>query len=177
MSTVLNTKQEERIQAIVKSGAYASTESALDAALLQLKSHNSVAEKRYLKHLSWERESNQHLYYPFWILFAGGFLYSFHVQTPPPNCLMSWGIIALRLLAVAGSIVNFLMQYQANESLGQTHQVLLKRDRGQPDYKVHKILAARSDSRVRCLEPSLHVLAVAFLLLALCLSFGAYPPW
>src|ERR1700692_527939 len=74
---------------------------------------------KYTDYLAWERDALNRLYYGFWVLFMAGFVYSLHI----PKCLNHphiefWTVLLFRALSIAGTMVNFLMQYHAVGSLG-----------------------------------------------------------
>ncbi len=69
--------------------------------------------------LKWDREAYAKLYYPLWILFMGGFVFSLSTDRyhgPIPAYIV--GLIYLfRILAVAGTALNFYVQRLALEVL------------------------------------------------------------
>lgn len=69
--------------------------------------------------LMWDREAYAKLYYPLWILFIGGFVFSLSTDKyhgPIPAYLA--GLIYLfRILALAGTALNFYVQHLALEVL------------------------------------------------------------
>jgi hypothetical protein len=67
-------------------------------------------ELELFKAMAWERDALHRLYYPFWILFMGGFVLSLRVPFHWCVCLNSVLLVVFRFLAVLGTALNFLSQ-------------------------------------------------------------------
>jgi hypothetical protein len=93
----------------------------------------------------WGREISGKLYYPLWILFMGGFVLSL----APPDKTYSLAahahlIHTFRLLAILGSILNFLMQSVSINSTRLTGQMIMALDRYRIDISKGNIDSAES---------------------------------
>lgn len=149
-------------------------------------------QKDHADYLQWERDANMRLYYPLWILFIGGF--AFQYQHPPATCgcLAASLVCAFRLLAIAGTVLNFILQNcgidsvsHANRYLFYEKQIRCKQldsnlsdeERRDAIEKLQKQLKEENDATVKCdrwakrLEPALIIVAGLFLIVALVLSF------
>ena len=87
--------------------------------------------------LQWDREINGKLYYALWILFMGGFVLSIGYSNQPDlfsNCLIRPLLHAFRLLAVIGSVLNFLFQSRAIDAVRHARALSIQMD-------LHKALA------------------------------------
>jgi hypothetical protein len=129
------------------------------------------------KYLAWERDAINRLYYGLWVVFLGGFVLSLHVVAYRQSCLVIVLLIVFRLLAIAGTAVNFFMQHQAIGSLSSIKAAL--------DYAAfnHEISAgtelkkARESERIVAgCEKLLQIIAGAFLLIAFAGSFLVHLP-
>jgi hypothetical protein len=81
----------------------------------------SMAErmKQHSRFLEWDREINGKLYYALWIVFMGGFALSINSTvafSTPTSCTL-WLLRAFRVLAVAGSVLNFVLQSKAIDAV------------------------------------------------------------
>jgi len=149
-------------------------------------------EEAYAKYLEWNRENNGRLYYVLWILFLGGFVYTLQLR-PVAGCLQHLGLALFRLLAITGTVLNFLYQENAIDSLGKLREQLKEDDS-------HKSCSGAHDCGPQCLtEPhyanarsrqcdaerlgrggnilqvSLRSVTYAYLAFALVLSFLLFP--
>ncbi|MBI3895889.1 MAG: hypothetical protein HY313_08135 [Acidobacteria bacterium] len=136
------------------------------------------SEDRYSKYLSLERDALNRLYYAFWIMFVGGLVYSFHIPTTQYPHLVFYLVLAFRVLAVVGTGINFIMQYHAIASVGHIQVFnFLKGQQGKElEAAKRAIQAEKSDRIVSCCEIPLQLVAGAFLLTSLVLSFLLYGP-
>jgi hypothetical protein len=85
-------------------------------------------EETYTKHLEWNRDTNGRLYYVLWALFLGGFVHTFQMHRAV-GCYQTLGMVVFRVLAIAGSITNFLYQETAVDSVGELRQQLMRTDK------------------------------------------------
>lgn len=79
-------------------------------AVEQMKSYRAALEldKEYSK---WNSDATSKLYYPFWILFMGGFVYSLTMATPQPDTQnFALSVHLFRIIAIVGTALNFLAQ-------------------------------------------------------------------
>ncbi|MGA3082842.1 MAG: hypothetical protein ABSD44_15935 [Terracidiphilus sp.] len=160
-------------------------------------------EETYAKHLEWNRDTNGRLYYVLWALFLGGFVYTFKLHRAV-GCYQALGLMAFRALAIVGSVVNFLYQENAIDSLGQLRQQLMRTDKylwlrseakqskeaiPQEEYDSALRMADDEESKAKrhgfrvelqdhigeCLHIFLLIITALYLSLALWLSFVFYP--
>jgi fatty acid desaturase len=129
-------------------------------------------ELEHAKYLGWERDSFNRLYYGLWIMFLGGFVLSLHVSIGKhfwPTYIL---IVLFRVLAVTGTGVNFLMQYQAIENLSSIRENIYFRAMGNEARADETKNQAREAHRiVSSSEWSLLAIAGAFLFVAFVGSF------
>jgi len=160
-------------------------------------------EEKYAKYLEWNRETNGRLYYVLWALFLGGFVYTFQMHRAV-GCYQVLGLVAFRALAIVGSVVNFIYQENAIDSLGQLRQQLMRTDKylwlrseakrskdsiPQEEYDSAHRMADDEESKAKrhgfrtelqdriggYLHISLLIITALYLSLALWLSFVFYP--
>jgi hypothetical protein len=126
----------------------------------------------HAKFLAWERDSLNRLYYGLWIVFLGGFVLSLHVSAYRHVRVAFVLVVAFRSLAIAGTIVNFLMQYHAIGGLSNVRAELFFRAYGETaSAEAAYLRTQRSDRMVRRCELPLQLIAAAFLLIAFAGSF------
>ena len=78
----------------------------------------------HMKMRAQEIDARNRLYYGLWIVFMGGFVLSLHVSPKSGYEAVTWLLVVVfRLFAVAGTGINFWMQYQAIEALRLTREV------------------------------------------------------
>jgi hypothetical protein len=162
-------------------------------------------EEKYVKHLEWNRDTNGRLYYVLWVLFIGGFTFSFQIHGDV-GCFQALGIGAFRVLAIIGCVVNFFYQEIAIDSVGELQQKLMRNDKclwlrhearvsknsiPEKEYQAAIREANDEESKVkrhqynieikdhinRYLRVFLLVITILYLTLALFLSFTFYPVW
>ena len=160
-------------------------------------------EETYAEHLEWDRDTNGRLYYVLWVLFLGGFVYTFQMHRAV-GCYQTVGVVVFRALAIAGSVANFFYQEAAIDSVGQLRQQLMRTDKylwlrsganhsketiPQEEYeRAHRMAdeeelkAKRNEFRVELkdrigeyLHICLLIITALYLFLALWLSFVFYP--
>lgn len=124
----------------------------------------------YSDYLRWNRDAQGRLYYAFWIIFIGGFVYSLKVPNPPGYWIVA--LFAFRVLAIAGAIVNFYMQDRAISACGNRELVeLYTRLENTTSSAKYQSAMEGCDKWVEILERPLQIIAGAYLLLALTISF------
>ncbi|MGD1107717.1 MAG: hypothetical protein ABR865_11790 [Terracidiphilus sp.] len=92
--------------------------------------------KKHYKFLQWDREINGKLYYALWIVFVGGFVLSINSTVPlasPSDCTILL-LRLFRILAILGSVLNFILQSKAIDAVRFSHDMLM-------EYGVHRTLA------------------------------------
>ena len=80
----------------------------------------------HAKLLSAERDAINRVYYALWIVFMGGFVLSLHITSGPHVTAARIAIVAFRVLAIAGTAINFAMQYFSLDSLGSFRQAVFR---------------------------------------------------
>jgi hypothetical protein len=140
-----------------------------------------IDEREYIldhaKFLAWERDAFNRLYYGLWIVFLGGFVLSLHVVVYRYSCVALVLVVAFRLLAVAGTAVNFLMQYDAIVYLGAVREKLFYTTMGDVAHAETASEKARIfEPKVKRCEEHLQRIAAAFLLIAFAGSFLVHLP-
>lgn len=156
----------------------------------------------YVRYLEWNRQNNGRLYYILWALFIGGFVYTFKLKAVD-SCILHLGLVLFRLLAIAGSILNFHYQETGIDSLGKLREQIFQDDSHKWEMEQPELIGstipheqhsptclneahfakARSlelevkqlDARGRSLQICLHSVTYVYLVLALALSFLLYP--
>lgn len=160
-------------------------------------------EETYAKHLEWNRDTNGRLYYVLWVLFLGGFVFTFQMHRAA-NCYQFLGVFLFRVLAIVGCVINFLYQENAINSVGELRQQLRKEDsarwmqsaaeksKGQvPEEEYaralrladeeksqankHKLTLTSQDRTNKVLRVLLLASTAVYLAAALLLSFAYYP--
>jgi hypothetical protein len=106
-------------------------------------------ELELFKAMAWERDALHRLYYPFWILFMGGFVLSLRVPFHWCICLKSVLLVGFRFLAVLGTGLNFLSQQTDLTGIscyrwGYVYATTGKPDVAKQKYETAKKLAKRS---------------------------------
>jgi len=119
-----------------------------------------------------ERDSVNRLYYGMWIVFLGGFALSLHVVDYRHPRLAVYLVISFRLLAIAGTAVNFWMQYHAIKGLSNWRVSLFHRALNNDAGRDRAERAMQRSDRIviRC-ELPLRIIAAAFLVIAFLGSF------
>jgi uncharacterized membrane protein len=138
----------------------------------------SEVNNRWTKHLQWNSETQNALYYAFWILFAGGLVYSLKMTDAHFPSIWWWLLFSFRALAVIGTALTFFMQDQALDGVGFAEMTLRKDGlerigiRLSSDDECFLAHTAKSSARARSSEIWLQIIAGVFLILAILLSFG-----
>lgn len=141
---------------------------------MALTHHAGQAEDR-IKYLhdaqKWESESTGKLYYSLWILFMGGFVLSLSSFDKNSSFAGHVRLIhVFRILAILGSVLNFLMQSAIINSSVLTGQMILALDRFRVE--ASKGDQNQAESKLQCAE-ALHTQRERYSLAATILSICA----
>lgn len=143
-------------------------------------------EAHHIEHLRWERDANMRLYYGFWVVFLGGFVYQREHPLAAHDCLHLALVVAFRCLAIFGTTINFLMQDDGILSLSSASSALLRLTQMKEEIRKTNYLEISSileiaiteqqkgkkvEYRIKVYELLLLGTMGAFLILALGLSF------
>jgi hypothetical protein len=141
--------------------------------------------------LQWDRDINGRLYYALWIVFMGGFVLSINstIRLNSPSVCMIMLVYLFRILAIIGSVLNFILQDEAIKAVRYSHQQLM-------EYRLHVSLAkhepaeatkardgaialtttlSRLDKRLSILERGLLICASLFLISGLVITWNIIP--
>ncbi len=78
----------------------------------------------HAKFSAWERDAFNRLFYGLWVIFLGGFVLSLHVTVERYTHVAFVFVVVFRFLAIAGTALNFVMQYCALIYLGAVRELV-----------------------------------------------------
>jgi len=138
------------------------------------KTENMLEHAKFMER---ERDLFNRLYYGFWIMFLGGFVLSLRIAPYRHIVVASFLVFAFRLLAVAGTILNFLMQYWAIVFLGAIRETLFYKTMGaeEPE-KAAYAKVCKFEPLVHGSEVPLLIIALVYLLVGFAGSFLVHVP-
>lgn len=134
---------------------------------------------RYGEHLQWNRKTQNALYYAFWVLFAGGFVYSLKLTGIQPWRVWWWGPVGFRVLAVIGIAITFMVQNRAIDEEARYQLRLRENSGGTPLQRDDHCFLRKIEDENGDMKPArwwqkearVQPIAGAFLILAGILSF------
>jgi len=125
-----------------------------------------------VKSWEWERDAVNRLYYGLWVVFLGGFVLSLRVPVRWCFCATTILMVAFRVLAIAGTALNFLMQERALTALSHFRFGMVCESEGDPTLAAEKYSEAAELNRIVIqFDNWLKGVGFLFLLLALISSF------
>jgi hypothetical protein len=129
-------------------------------------------ELELFKAMAWERDALHRLYYPFWILFMGGFVLSLRVPFHWCATLHSVLLVGFRFLAVLGTVLNFLSQQTDLTGISCYRWGYVYATTGKPDVAIQKYEdAKRLAKKSVTFDRWLLCVTIAFLVIAFVGSF------